>query len=243
MQEKPLKMLLAVSEGRADDAAAIAIEMGEPKDGFDKPEFSRRVVELVGNQQDARIEQIDVGKLVLEVTRLSGECGMRPSHELTMVGKTLLNLDQVGRALDPKFDPNASVQRNAAVIMQQRMWKSVSPTNVFSSVIEAKDFLAKLPGRASKIMESLASNEFKLKIDTIDEKRLMEGFQKVANRITLGLVLAGMIVAAALMMRVQTSFKIMDYPGFAIVLFLLATAGSAALVLNILFYDQKQKKR
>jgi predicted unusual protein kinase regulating ubiquinone biosynthesis (AarF/ABC1/UbiB family) len=241
MQEKLLKFLLAISEGRADDAAAISIEMGEPRDDFDKAEFSRRVVDLVGSQQDARIEQIDVGRLVLEVTRLSGECGMRPPHDLTMLGKTLLNLDQVGRALDPKFDPNAAVRRNAAEIMQQRMWKSVSPANLFSSVLEVKDFFAKLPGRAGKIMDALASNEFEIKVDTIDEKQLMEGFQKVANRITLGLVLAAMIVAAALLMRVETSFRIFSYPGFAIILFLLATAGGAALVLHILFHDQQKK--
>jgi ubiquinone biosynthesis protein len=242
MREKLLKFLLSISEGRADDAAAISIEMGEPKDDFNKAEFSRRVVDLVGSQQDASIEQIDVGKLVLEVTRLSGECGMRPSHDLAMLGKTLLNLDQVGRALDPKFDPNAAVRRNAGEIMQQQMWKRISPANLFASVLEVKDFFGKLPGRAGKILDALAWNELKITVDAIDEKQLMEGFQKVANRITLGLVLAAMIVAAALLMRVETSFRIFGYPGIAIVLFTLATVGGAALIMNILFHDQKRKR-
>jgi predicted unusual protein kinase regulating ubiquinone biosynthesis (AarF/ABC1/UbiB family) len=184
--------------------------------------------------------QFDVGRLMLEVTRLSGECGMRPSHELTMLGKTLLNLDQVGRALDPKFDANASVRRNAAEIMQGQMRKNISLANLFSSAIEMKDFVAKLPGRTGKILDALASNEFEIKVDTIDEKGLMEGFQKVANRIALGLVLAATIVAAALLMRVETSFKILGYPGFAILLFLLATAGGASLVWNILLHDRKR---
>ncbi len=242
MQEKLLKLLLAISEGRADDAAVISIEMGERKEDFDKAEFSRRVMDLVSSQQDARIEQIDVGRLVLEITRVSGECGMRPSQELTMIGKTLLNLDQVGKALDPKFDPNASVRRNAAEIMPQRVWKDISPSSLFSSALEMKDFFAKLPKRAATILDAIASNGLELKVDAIDEKQLMEGFQKVANRITLGLVLAAMIVAAALLMRVETSFRIYGYPGFAILLFLLATAGGAALVLNILFYDQKKDR-
>ena len=242
MQDKLLKFLLAVSEGRADDAAAIAIEMGEPRDDFDKAEFSRRVVDLASSQQNTNLERIDVGRLVLEVVRLAGECGVRPPHSLTMLGKTLLNLDQVGRALDPEFDPNLSVRRNAAEILQQRMLKSVSPANLFASVVEMKDFVAKLPGRTGKILDALASNEFEIKVDTIDEKQLMEGFQKVANRITLGLVLAAMIVAAALLMRVETSFTILGYPGFAILLFLLVTVGGLALVLNIIFHDEKKKR-
>ncbi len=105
-----------------------------------------------------------------------------------------------------------------------------------------KDFVAKLPVRAGRILDSLASNEFGIKVDTIDEKQLMEGFQKVANRITLGLVLAAMIVAAALLTRVETSFRILSYPGLAILLFLLATAGGVALVVSILFQDRKTKR-
>ncbi len=70
----------------------------------------------------------------------------------------------------------------------------------------------------------------------------MEGFEKVANRITLGLVLAAMIVAAALLTRGDTSFRILSYRGFAILLFLLATAGGAALVVNILLHDRKRKR-
>ena len=50
---------------------------------------------------------------------------MRAPAELTMLGKTLLNLDQIGEALDPKFDPNASIRRNAAEIMRARGWTSL----------------------------------------------------------------------------------------------------------------------
>jgi hypothetical protein len=35
-----------------------------------------------------------------------------------MLGKTLLNLDQIAEALDPTFNPNASIRKNAAEIMR-----------------------------------------------------------------------------------------------------------------------------
>jgi ubiquinone biosynthesis protein len=55
-----------------------------------------------------------------------------------MLGKTLLNLDQVGRTLAPQFDPNASIRRNAAEILRQRVVKTLSPGNLFSGMLEAK---------------------------------------------------------------------------------------------------------
>ena len=241
LQEALIKLLLAVSDGRPEDAAEVALDIVEPRKGFEKRKFLRRVAEVVSIHQEARLDEIDTGKVILELTRVSGESNCRPPKELAVLGKTLLNLDQVGHALASRFDPNAAVRRHAANILQQRMLRSLTPTNVVSTLLELKDFAGKLPGRVNKILDAVATNEVTVKVDAFDETRLMEGIQKIANRITLGLVLAAMIVAAALLMRVETSFRIMGYPGLAILLFLCAFAGGAVLVLNILFYDVRKK--
>lgn len=69
----------------------------------------------------------------------------------------------------------------------------------------------------NKIIDALSNNQLKIGIDAIDERTLVVGFQKVANRITVGLILAALIVGAAMLMRVDTSFRIWSYPGLAII--------------------------
>jgi ubiquinone biosynthesis protein len=85
----------------------------------------------------------------------------------------------------------------------------------------------------------MGNNNLRIKVDAIDEKLLVEGLQKVANRITLGLVVASLIVGAAMLMRVETSWRILGYPGLAMIFFLLAAAAGLVLAFNILFYDKK----
>ena len=87
-------------------------------------------------------------------------------------------------------------------------------------------------------MDAISNNELKIGVDAIDERTLVLGFQKVANRITVGLILAALIVGAAMLMRVETSFRIWGYPGLAIIFFLVAAAGGITLLINILFYDK-----
>ena len=238
VQEHLLQLLLAISEGQSDDAVAFALKLGEAREDFDEPEFARRVADLVGRHQDAELRNIQIGKAVLEIGRVAGDVGLRLPTELTMLGKTLLNLDQIGEALDPKFNPNASIRRNAAEIMRARMLKSASPGNLFSSILEMKEFVERLPGRVNKILDAVANNQLEVKVDAIDEARLMTGFQKVANRITMGLVLAALIIGAAMLMPIETSFRILGYPGLAMILFLFAAGGGVALLLTILFKDE-----
>jgi uncharacterized membrane protein len=69
----------------------------------------------------------------------------------------------------------------------------------------------------------------------------MQGLQKVANRITLGLLLAAVIVAAGMLMRVPTDFRLFGYPGLAMIFFLGAAAGAIWLALTIVGSDRRPR--
>ena len=242
-QDDLLRMLLAISEGRAEDVVATVIRMGEDKGGFDERDFRRRISALVVRHTDASLNKIDAGAVVLEITRIAADCDFRLPAEFTMIAKTLLNLDRAVYTLDRDFDPNATIRRYATEILQQRVLKSLEPGNLMTSFIDLKEFAERLPNRVNKILDAVGNNDLEIKVDALDEKVLMEGAQKIANRITIGLIIAAMIIGAAQLMRVETSFKLFGYPGLAIICFLLAAAAGVYLVVTILFYDQPTKKR
>ncbi|HZI66524.1 MAG TPA: AarF/ABC1/UbiB kinase family protein, partial [Thermoanaerobaculia bacterium] len=111
------------------------------------------------------------------------------------------------------------------------------------SLLEAKDFIEKLPGRVNKVLDILSNNELRLNVDAIDEALLIDGLHKIANRIALGLILAALIVGAAVLMQVPTRFQLFGYPGLAILLFLAAALGGMALVVSIVATDHKPRRK
>jgi ubiquinone biosynthesis protein len=242
-QDNMLRLLIAISEGRGEMAAEAAIRMGEPKEGFDSSSFERRITDLVADHSDAVLSRLNAGKVTLEITRISADCWFRLPAEFTMIAKALLNLDRVVYTLDPNFDPNAVIRERANEILQRNIIKSVAPNNLLSGVVDLKEFVEKLPIRVNRILDAAGNNELRFKVDAIDEKVVLEGLQKVANRITLGLVVAALIVGAAMLMRVETSFRIFGYPGLAMIFFLLAAAAGLVLAFNILFYDERRRSK
>jgi len=242
MQDLLLKLLMAIADGQSDKAADAAIRIGNAKDEFDDVQFRRRTADVVQRQQhSSSVDKIRMGHIVMEVKQIAADCGIRVPPGLTMLGKTLLQLDLIGRTLSPGFDPNASIQRNSAEILHQRTMKSFSTANIFGALLDTKEFIEKLPTRLNQFFELIATNKLKVEVDAIDENQLMVGMQKVANRITLGLILASLIVGAALMMRIETSFRIFGYPGLAILFFLAASFAGFALVVQILRSDRRGK--
>jgi predicted unusual protein kinase regulating ubiquinone biosynthesis (AarF/ABC1/UbiB family) len=240
-QEQLIQLLLAISEGKGDDAADITIKMGEAKTGFDEKMFRKYVADLVLENQNAQLENLDSGRVVLRIQQIAGESNFRLPSEFTMIAKTLLNLDQVVHTLDPKFDPNFAIRSYADVIMERRFRKSLSAGNLYGTALELKEFVDKLPGRVNQLVDTLTTNGIRIDADVIDEHSLLASLHKIANRITVGLLLAALIVGAALMMRVESSWTILGYPGIAMIFFLLAAVGALVLVFNILFFDEKDK--
>jgi predicted unusual protein kinase regulating ubiquinone biosynthesis (AarF/ABC1/UbiB family) len=242
-QEDLLRLLLAVSEGKGDEAVQVCLRMGEPKANFDKTEYRNRIRRLVARHADATLDQIDAGRVTLEITRISADCWMRMPQQFTMIAKAFLNLDQVVYTLAPNFDPNAVIRDEASSILARKLTESAEPGSIMSRVVEVKEFAERLPGRVNKILDAVGNNELSIGVDAIDEKVVLSGLQKIANRITLGLILAALIVGAALMMRVETSFKIWGYPGIAMIFFMLAAVASLFLAGTILFTDKQPKKK
>jgi len=242
LQEDLLKFIVAASEGRGEDAGDIMIRVGTPLPNADPIAVRRCMAEMVIGFKGLRLRDLALGRLLFDAVRSAAERGYRMPREMTMIGKTLLNIDEVARRLDPDFDPNASIRKHAAAITNQRMLADFSPGRLMSGLFEMKKLAETLPRRLNQVIEAVAENRLRVKVDAIDEVLLIEGMQKIANRITIGVVIAATIVGAALLMRIDTPFKILGYPGLAILFFLAAAIAATLLMGDILIHDYKTAK-
>ena len=154
-----------------------------------------------------------------------------------MIGKALLNLDQSILHLDPDFAPAEAIRDNVGEILRHSL--KTSPGDLVSAALDAKEFTSQLPRRANRILESLASGTMQVTVDALDEERLHTVLQRVANRLTLGLIIAATIIGAAMVVQVPTEHRLLGYPVIAVVLFGLAVLGGAALATWIVVTDRK----
>ena len=244
MRDGLFRLLMAIGEGQGDEAAERALALGEKQtEDFDETGFRSRVSAIVGDLAQSRLADVQLGRVVIAVARAAGEAGVRIPTELTMLGKTLWSLDEIGKTLDPSFDPAASIRGQAADLLRRRMAEKLSPGHIAAALVDAKEFVEEMPKRLNRILDLVSRNALRVKIDAIDENALITGLQKIANRIAMGVVLAALIVGAAIVMQIPTRIRILGYPALAMVLFGAAAIGGIALIGSILMTDRKQKLR
>jgi predicted unusual protein kinase regulating ubiquinone biosynthesis (AarF/ABC1/UbiB family) len=240
MQRRMVKLLMALADGRAEETATEAIAIGRPfkRGQFQEEEFRERVARQITANRGRPLAQIQVGSVVMQLNGIAGETGLKLPNAMIMLGKTLMNLDKVVSVLDPEFDPNEALRRHTGEIFAQHSKGRMSKGSVYEALLESAEFVERMPERLNRFADLLANNKLKVEVDTIDEKRLIAGMQKIANRITTGLVLAAMIVGASIMMHLNVTPKIFGYPAIALTFFLVAAVASFVLLWRIAFKDE-----
>ena len=240
MRGELMEMMLAVSDGRGEDAAAVAARIGQARENFDARSFRTRVSQVVVAYRDAQLDAISFGDCMMAIGRVCAECGLRVPREVNLIGKVCGNLGAVCRVLDPHMLPNRSMQRHLTRMVRRQVLESVSPTSLLTGALELRRIATKLPERINRLMDMMADNQLRIRMDVIDERRLMAGFQKVANRITVGLLLAAMIIGASMLMRVPSRWSILGYPAMPMVMLAFAAIGAVLLILTVLLWDEKE---
>ncbi|MGH8995601.1 MAG: ABC1 kinase family protein [Acidimicrobiales bacterium] len=224
-----VKLVMAIAEGKGEEAARVLCSLGRPLDDFDQSQMLQRVSELLEGSGDLTIGRAHVGQLLADLSRECGNCGLRPPPELSMLARALLNLDAVTKELAPDFNPSEAIRSGADRLLTSQM--DPSPGDLIGSLVDAKNFAEQLPGRAGRLLDALASGDFRVNVHAFDEAELLRGIQKVANRVTMGLVIAALVLGASVMSH--------SYPRVALGCFIGAGVCGIALVVSVLLADRQ----
>ncbi len=240
VQAQLVRLLISIGDSDGEAAASILAGMGHPLPDFDPGAFRDDVSHLVSGTVSLGAD-MQAGTVLVELARLSGTHGLRPPAEMSLVGKSLLNLDQTVSHLDPSFEPAEAIRDNVVEIVQSGL--TTSPAALVAGALDAREFVSQLPRRANRILDQVSNGELALRVTAFDEDRVLAVAQRLANRLTMGLVLSATTVAAALMMRYDAGPHLLGYPALAVLFFLFAAVGGLALVGWIVVTDRKAEIR
>ena len=237
LQDQLIKLLLAICEGNGTRAAELAESSGLKGESFDSGKFRMDIERVVSDNINQSIDKLETGAALMNIQKAAGNHDLELPMEVILLGRALMQLDEVVSCLDPEFNPNDKIRQEVAGIMSRLSGQRITLASLFQSLLETTEFAQELPSRANKFAELLASNELRFKVDAVDENRLLAGLNKVANRISAGLIIAAMIIGAALMMRLETPWTILGYPAIAFGFMSFAAIAGGILVWRVVISD------
>jgi predicted unusual protein kinase regulating ubiquinone biosynthesis (AarF/ABC1/UbiB family) len=242
-QDEIIKMLLAISANHGTEVAEACTRMSEIQERFDPAKFVHDISHLVAQMHQMEARQINTGQLIFQVIGIANSNELKAPPELTMLAKTLLHLDGITRRLDPDIDPQKVIREYGEELMTQKLRQKFNPRNFYPALLDLNQLILDLPHRVREIIDLTASGRLSLGVKLTQAQEFLAGIHKIANRITVGLVIAALLVASSLIMKVPSRFHVLGYPTLAIIGYFLASVAGFYLIGSTLYHDRKDRER
>lgn len=232
-REKLLRILVALAEGKGDLVANASEETGERTPLFQERAYRRAIRDVVANYSATPAASVKGGRLFFVLGRAAADHGLRMPVDFALFGKTLMNLEHVGMTLDPGFDPNDAVQRYANDIFRERLQLGLSPRQVLETAGQLDQLRRELPERLLRWLDD-SDDGIPIRVRVADQEQFSRSLDKIANRITVGLLVAALIISGTMWINYPSPFEIAGLPGMVVVGYVLAAFGALVLVRNVL---------
>ena len=200
-REQLIDLFLAIVKGDVRLAVDQVLLIGRPFRPIDRPLLQSDIRDFIETYYGVPLERMDMGRLLTDFVGILAQHGIRYPADLMLLIRAIITLEGVGRSLDPNFN----LAEHLAPLVEQLVSERFNPKRIAqrigSEVRTLAEVLHDLPVQVGRTLQKLSTDDLRFQLDHRGLDHLITELDRSSNRVTIGMVLASLIVASALIIR------------------------------------------
>jgi predicted unusual protein kinase regulating ubiquinone biosynthesis (AarF/ABC1/UbiB family) len=196
-------LLLALAQNRADDVADLIISLSLTTVGSDQAGFVHDVRRKLPRFHWRPLSGIRAGESLADLQRIALAHAIALPTSFALVGKTLAQADSIARVLDPRLDPIGLIEEEAIEVMMVEAERRLEPNRLFAYLYTQLDPLTRLPRRIGHVLSELEQGGVKIGVQPTGLNELEHNLRSIANRIGASIIVAALLLASSIIVRVR----------------------------------------
>jgi ubiquinone biosynthesis protein len=200
------------------------------------PSTERLVSEVgmfVDKYHGVALRQLRLADILGDMTALMRDHRLTLPPDLTMLFKTLITLEGMGRQIDPDFDIVNQVGPLLARATLERHKPEILLRHAQRNVGSLMSVLGALPRDLRRVMRLLRAGAVKVSVDMHELARFGTLMDRAASRLTVGMVTASLIIGSSIVMTVSGGPTLFGLPALGVLGFSAAGVGGLWLLISI----------
>lgn len=229
-------LILLVSAGIRKDTESIMeilIDMEALPEALDRERFIKEANRFLDRYYRLPLKRLRIASIIHDVNDLVRKFEVRVPSDLLLVGKALITLEGVGRALDPDFDAVAV----AEPFVRKMVITSYGPKFIFGKIARSSHDILRLirdfPSDLRELARTLRENQLRLTVEHHGLKDASLEVDQASRRISLSIVIAATVVASALIVLAGPEPRFAGLPIAALAGFGISAALTAWLLWSL----------
>jgi ubiquinone biosynthesis protein len=206
------------------------------EDAVDEERLAADVDELVANFADVPLKDIRIGALIERITGLVREHGIVLPSDLTLLFKSLISLEGLGRTYDPEFCLTDRLEPFVERALAARYAPAEVGRRGSVGLGQFLGLVSSVPRDVGRLLKD--ARRGRMRVD-LDLKRLDSFGRKLdstIDRITVGIMTASVVIGSSIVMTVTSGPQVLGVPVFTVLGllgYLLAFVNSVWIVVSI----------
>ncbi len=228
-----LALLLGLVERNPQAVADVLLDWTGEASNADIDALEAEIEAFVDQYYGVPLAQLSLGGMLGDVTAILRAHHLALPSDLALLIKAFITLEGLGRGLDPDFHMAEEALPLLRKVMRAQYRPKVLAQRAWRNVRRLLALVEQLPHDLSRLMRNARRGKLNIHLDIAHLRRVGDQLTQAANRISMALVIAALIVGSSIVMTVEGGPTLFGLPAFGFLGFCGAVVGGLWLVRSI----------
>jgi ubiquinone biosynthesis protein len=227
-----IQLLLGLVRHEPDRVAEVMLDWT----GDGRVDESNLILEIqmfVDQYHGILLKQLSIGTMLNDLASTLRTHSIVLPPDLALLIKAFITLEGMGRELDPDFDMGGEAMPMLEHAFRAHYHPGALVRRGLRSATEMMGILANLPHDISRLLRAARRGRLEIRVDIDNLKHVGNQLDGAANRLTVGIVVAALIVGSSIVMTVRGGPELLGLPLFGFIGYLGAAVGGIWLLASI----------
>lgn len=231
-RDQLVDLLYGFVERKASRVVDILLKWARPGD-LDEDALTAEIDGLIDSVHGVPLKSFDLGGLIMELVALLREHNLALPSDLTLLIKTFISLEGMGRQLDPDFEMMGTTGPFLQKVLLARYTPRALARRSRQNVRDTFELINGLPYDLRKLARQVQNGKLRLRLDVRGLPEVGDRIDRGAARLAVGMVTAALILGSSIVMTTaggQLPLSPLFFAAFGV---LFAVLGGLWIILSI----------
>jgi ubiquinone biosynthesis protein len=201
LRDDLVDLFLALLDQDVESILRSVLKIGLVNQVVNQEALRRDIMRLLTRYYGRALEEVRMNEMMEEVFRVAFRHRIAMPPDLALLAKTLVELEGVGRSLDPQFVLAEEVRPFAQKLIAERLSLRHLGSGLLRSLRELNALMQMLPQRIDSLWSKVERGEARFVMDLQRQDEITAKLDVVANRLAFAMIVAALIVGSALIIQ------------------------------------------
>ena len=191
-------------------------EIGAPMGRVDMDHFAKQVRELVEPYFGLPLRDVNVGRMLLDLTVIATQHQLSMSQDLMLVCKAIITIEGMGRSIDPDFDVLKEMGDFSSVLIKSRYNPERLSRELLYLFRDTTSLIQTLPRQLKQILRKITNEEWMTHIQIEGLERFEDSQTRGRQLLSLSIIIAAIIVSSSVILVFHTGLSILGLSVFGL---------------------------